>query len=185
MLSNLRNSVSLSINTLFCMFLTTCLSSFSCRISFSICCCNLLIPPSRHPITSGIISTWNPSRLSLVSNANCWYLFNFSRCFSSILCSRGQAMSISQISFPTLSSSVRSGLLALLYFLSFYSKCHINLNLSFSITSPFTHCCSYHCVLSCIISCCFRYSTASTINALLCLHTLLLLFHTVRFDELA
>ena len=66
-------------------------------------------------------------------------------------------MSTSQIRFPTLSSSVRSCLLALLYFLSLYSKSHINLNFSFSITSHFTHCCWYHCVPSSIIPCCFLH----------------------------
>ena len=152
------------------MFLTTHSGSFSFRISLSISCCNLLIPPPRRPITSSISSKWNPGRFSLVSNANCWYLFNFSWYFSSVFCSLGQAMSTSQMRFPTLSSSVWCGLLTL-YFPCLYSNSHTNLNLSSSIPFPFTHCCWCHGVPSCVIPCCFPYCTASTISALLCLLT--------------
>ena len=69
----------------------------------------------RYAIISNTLSTWNPGRLSLVSNVDFQYQFKFTQNFSSIFCSVGQTMATCHTTTSSLFSNVRFGVQQLLY----------------------------------------------------------------------
>ena len=112
--------------------------------------------------------TLYPARLSLVSKASCRYFANFLSCFVAIFCCCGQAISQIQIFFFSLSSSIKSGLLAVVVFRSLNSKSQTSFPCSFSSTAPHSHCSLYQITSLPISSYSLAQLTAIIISALLC-----------------
>ena len=119
--------------------------------------------------------TLYPARLSLVSKASCRYFVNFLSHFVAIFCCCGQAISQIQIFFFSLSSSIKSGLLAVVVFRSLNSKSQTSFPRSFSSTAPRSHHSLYQITPLPISSYSLAQLTAIIISALLC-HVRYLLF---------
>ena len=112
----LRIVLSLSINIVFCTSPATCFASSFLFKTFNNSTIALFIPPPNAPIINGITVILHPGLLSLNSYANCVYFVSFSNHFASMLCCWGQAISQIQISFDSLSSKIKSGLLDVFVF---------------------------------------------------------------------
>ena len=134
-----------------------------------ICCIVSFTPSPRALITSGTTTILYLTLLSLNSHANCLYLVCFSFLFSTMLITCGHAMSHIRIHFFSLSSSIRSGLLAVVVFRRLNSKSHTNLARAFSKTCPLVHLSLYHFTSFFTRWYSFAYATAITISALMCL----------------
>ena len=112
--------------------------------------------------------TLYPARLSLVSKASCRYFVNFLSRFVAIFCCCGQAISQIQIFFFSLSSSIKSGLLAVVVFRSLNSKSQTSFPRLFSSTAPRSHRSLYQITSLPISSYSLAQLTAIIISALLC-----------------
>ena len=108
------------------------------------------------------------AHLSLVSKASCWYFVNFLSRFVAIFCCCGQAISQIQIFFFSLSSSIKSGLLAVAVFRSLNSKSQTSFPHSFSSAAPRSHHSLYQITSLPISSYSLAQLTAIIISALLC-----------------
>ena len=112
--------------------------------------------------------TLYPARLSLVSKATCRYFVNFLSRFVAIFCCCGQAISQIQIFFFSLSSSIKSGLLAVVVFRSLNSKSQTSFPRSFYSTALRSHRSLYQITSLPISSYSLAQLTAIIISALLC-----------------
>ena len=166
--STFPTMVSLSISIVFCISqIVFCLISLFSKIipkSFAIG----HIPPPMAPIIKGTTMTLYPAGLSLVSKASCQYFVNFLSCLVAIFCCCGQAISQIQIFFFSLSSSIKSGLLAIVVFLRLNSKSQTSFPRSFSSTAPHSHRSLYQITSLPISSYSLAQFTAIIISALLC-----------------
>ena len=92
--------------------------SNSVRIStpiFEIQFCIFFVTTPRTPTIIGITSTLFVSQIRIISNFSGWSLSTFSSSFFATLSSPGTAMSIKRQCFLSLSTSIRSGLLAMIF----------------------------------------------------------------------
>ena len=171
------NSVSLSINMVFCIsaavLITTSNFASSLVNSFIV----FFIPSPRALIITGTIVTVCPGLLSHLKSK-----LSISLClrFVSWYCCMGHAMSQIQICFAYLVLSIKSGLLVLLVFHRLNWKSQTSFAWSFSKTIPHFHHSLYHTVSAPINLCSFVQVTASIISALLRLPKYSLLDKTVQ-----